>query len=57
MAVEPIVDLRAALKLAVAELAFEAGWQAAVDPERAERLMTVAFRMEETLKRTSATQP
>lgn len=57
MTVEPIADLRAALKLAVAELAFEAGWQVDADPERAQHLMTVAARMEETLERTAATRP
>ncbi|GAA0443789.1 hypothetical protein ACFQ2B_36425 [Streptomyces stramineus] len=51
MTVEPIADLRAALKLAVAELSFEAGRQAATDPERAEHLMAAASTMEETLQR------
>ncbi|MFJ2225588.1 hypothetical protein ACIOFY_36800 [Streptomyces anulatus] len=49
---ELITELRAALSLAVAELAFEAGQQAAVDPKRAEHLMTVAATIENTLKRT-----
>ncbi|MEV5942143.1 hypothetical protein [Streptomyces sp. NPDC051994] len=39
MTVESIADLRAALQQAETELAFEAGRQAATDPERAEHLM------------------
>ncbi|MGW8558125.1 hypothetical protein [Streptomyces tubercidicus] len=57
MTVEPIADLRAALQQAATELAFEAGWQAATDPGRAEHLMTVASAMEETLQRTATAQP
>lgn len=54
MTVEPIVELRTALQAAVRELAFEAGRQAATDPERAEHLMAVTSTMEETLQRTAA---
>ncbi|MEW2581149.1 hypothetical protein [Streptomyces syringium] len=57
MTVEPIADLRAALKLAVAELSFEAGRQAATDPERAEHLMAAASTMEKTFQRTAAARP
>ena len=57
MIAEPIADLRAALKLAVAELAFEAGQHAATDPERSERLMAAASKAEETLQRTAAPRP
>ncbi|MEV6426021.1 hypothetical protein [Streptomyces sp. NPDC051662] len=57
MTVEPIADLRAALQTAVAELSFEAGRQAATDPERAERLMAATSAMEETVRRTAAARP
>ncbi|MFE4857406.1 hypothetical protein [Streptomyces sp. NPDC056670] len=53
MTIEPIADLQAALKLAVAELAFEAGRQAKDNPARADHLMAVASNMQETLKRTA----
>ncbi|MFF4249370.1 hypothetical protein ACFYY2_33605 [Streptomyces sp. NPDC001822] len=56
MTVEPIADLQAALQQAVAELSFEAGQQAATDPERAEHLMAVTSAMEETLQRTETPQ-
>ncbi|MDI6413183.1 hypothetical protein [Streptomyces albus] len=57
MTVDPIADLRAALQQAVAELSFEAGRQAATDPERAEYLMAAASTMAETLQRTAAARP
>lgn len=57
MTVEPIADLRAALQQAVTELAFEAGQQAATDPERAEHLLAVTSNMEETLRRTATAKP
>ncbi|MEW2458838.1 hypothetical protein [Streptomyces albus] len=57
MTVDPIADPRAALQQAVAELSFEAGQQAATDPERAEYLMAVASTMAETLQRTAAARP
>jgi len=54
---KPIADLRAALQQAVAELSFEAGRQAATDPERAADLMAAAATTEETLQRTATTRP
>ncbi|MGW2028155.1 hypothetical protein ACWC9R_11900 [Streptomyces sp. NPDC001219] len=57
MTFEPIADLRAALQQAVAELAFEAGRQAATDPERAEHLMAATSTMEETVQRTATARP
>ncbi|MGW1129853.1 hypothetical protein [Streptomyces sp. NPDC002526] len=57
MTSQPIADLRAALQQAVAELAYEAGRQAATDPERAHSLLTSAAAMDKTLQRTAATRP
>lgn len=56
MTAEHIADLRAALQQAAKELSFEAGRQAATDPQRAEHLMALTSTMEKTLQRT-APQP